>query len=286
MRRFWVSSHESLYKTDAEMRQLDETALTDMLTQPGEAFRIWDKGRLPMWSPVHLNPGRRAKRNVTVASCLVLDYDDGSTIANALEVWSQWRCILHTSWSHQVNGHRFRAVLPFDRDVSPDEYETIWRWAEAHCERAIDKSCKDISRAWALPVVDLEDLEHQARFTAEVTSGPCLRPDAVLAWAPPAPAKPARRVLTHREHLEYRGYRRAHLDPVQRTELGHALGGVVNADSVKQVECPRCRQNSVWWWLDPDRQINAYCNHKKSCGWKGPVSSLLDDNATYESMET
>jgi hypothetical protein len=285
VRRFWVSVYDNLYRTSADMQHLDEAALVALLTRPGEAFRVWDKGCLPMWSPVHLDPPSRKKAHVQAASCLVLDYDDGSTIEQAHLTWCQWFHVLHTSWSHKHEGHRFRVVLPFDRDVSPEEYVTIWRWAEAHCERTIDRACKDISRAWALPVTDLEDREHQARFSAEVASGPYLQPDRVLTWAPPAPVKPRRRAMTHEEKLSYRKYRGAHLLPEQRAELGHALGGVVNEECVKMVECPRCRQATVWWWLDPDRQVNAYCNHRKTCGWRGPVAALLADDMTFGSME-
>ena len=70
-----------------------------------------------------------------------------------------------------------------------------------------------------------------------------------------------------------------------RAELGHALGGVVSDDAVRLVECPRCRRDAVWWWLDPTRQLNAYCNHRKSCGWKGPVAALLVNDSDFSSLE-
>lgn len=284
MRTFWVSMFDNLFLTEAAPKQLSFRQLADMLTQPGEAFRVWDKRKLPQWSAARFDPPQRKKANAQSASCLVLDYDDGTTIDEAVQTWGQWALVLHTSWSHRPDHHKFRLVLPLDDDITKEEYLTAWRWAEQHCGHAIDKHCKDISRAWVLPACDIEDPAQQFYFDSRVIRAPLLRADDIMKWAPEvvAPPKP---VLPPRDLPDYSKLRRLHLDPDARAELGHALGGVVNDDAVRMVECPRCRREAVWWWLDPTRQLNAYCNHRKSCGWKGPVAALLVNDADFSAME-
>lgn len=285
MRRFWVSLFDNLFLTDADARQLTLKQLVELLAQPGEAFRVWDKRKLPQWSPTRFQPPRRKKANAQEASCLVLDYDDGTTIDEAISTWGQWCVLLHTSWSHRPDGHRFRVVLPLDRNISKSEYTTAWRWAEEHCGRTIDRSCKDISRSWVLPACDLEDPGHQRAFEFRFVDAPLLQVDDILKWAPIDNVVNLPSALNLRDTPDYRSLRSLHLDPDARAELGHALGGVVSDDAVRLVECPRCRRESVWWWLDPTRQINAYCNHRKSCGWKGPVAALLDQPLDFKEME-
>lgn len=273
---FAVSLYENLYRPQTCSQDFTGEELVELLTAPVEAENVYNKGLLPMWSPVLLSPGYRKKVNVVRASCLVLDYDDGTTIEAALETWGDWYRVLHTSWSHHENHHRFRLVLPLRRDVTPDEYPALWRWAEMHSERQVDKACKDISRAWALPAVDVHDPEHRDRYDWRVEAGALLDPDEVIPSAPPLPKKVNYKRVNLRDLPDASHLKAVHLDPESRAELGHALGGVVLDNVVKYVECPRCRRESVWWWIDPNRLISAYCNHQQSCGWKGPVVALVE----------
>lgn len=279
---FWVSLYDDLFHPQADMRQMTGAELVEMLTTPVEAYRVWDKRTMPMWSPVLLNPARRAKRNVVSASCLVLDYDDGTPLDEATQTWDPWYRVLHTSWSHRPDHHKFRVVMPLSRDVTPEEYATLWRWAEWHCDRAIDKACKDISRAWLRPAVDLEDAAHQAKFDAGAVGGPLLDPDEVMPLAPPLPPRPKREPINLASLPDMSHLRGLHLDPASREFLGHELGGVVDEEKVRLVECPRCRRPSVWWWLDPDWIVDAMCTHKQSCGWKGPVAALFETSTDLD----
>jgi hypothetical protein len=273
---FIVSLYESLFRPRAALHELSGQELVELLTTPQRVFNITDKRTLPMWSPVRLSPSYRRKDNVVCASCLVLDYDDGTTIDVAMATWSRWYRILHTSWSHRPDKHRFRLVLPLQRDVTPEEYPALWRWAEVFADRQVDKACKDISRAWALPATDQSNKQHVGQFEWKVGTGDLLAPDEVIPLAPPPPIKVNYKRVNLRDLPDSSHLREVHLTPESRAELGHALGGVVSASCVKLVECPRCRREAAWWWLDPDIQILAYCNHRASCGWKGPLISLVE----------
>ena len=186
---FIVSLYESLFRPRAALHELSGQELVELLTTPQRVFNITDKRTLPMWSPVRLSPSYRRKDNVVCASCLVLDYDDGTTIDVAMATWSRWYRILHTSWSHRPDKHRFRLVLPLQRDVTPEEYPALWRWAEVFADRQVDKACKDISRAWALPATDQSNKQHVGQFEWKVGTGDLLAPDEVIPLAPPPPIK-------------------------------------------------------------------------------------------------
>ena len=277
-----VSLFDNLYRTDADQRCLSGAELVDLLTTPGEEFQLTNKALLPMWSAATFLPRRRKKAHVQSLSCLVLDYDESTTLAAGLDRWSDWYRILHTSWSHKPEGHRFRVVLPLSRDVDPDEYTRLWAWANLYSDYEIDRACKDVSRAWALPAVELADPTHQTRFYATVEDGPLLTPDEVMLPPEPKFEPPPRPAEDFR--LDPSLYT-VHLDAKMRAELGHQLGGVVSEDSVRMVECPRCYRTSVWWWIEPGRQLNAVCNHKRSCGWRGPVAALVNEETDWSTLE-
>jgi len=277
-----VSLFDNLYRTNADQRSLSGAELVELLTVPGEEFRVNNKALLPMWSPATFSPKRRKKAHAQQLSCLVLDYDADVTISEALDRWSSWYRILHTSWSHTAERHRFRVVLPLSRDVAAKEYSRLWRWADSFSDNLIDPACKDVSRAWALPAVELQDPKHQARFRSHVESGALLNPDAVMPEETREAAPLPRPIRDLR--LDPSLYS-VHLDAASREALGHQLGGAVGEDCVRLVECPRCGRPSVWWWIDPAQQLNAYCNHRKSCGWYGPVAALVQEVSDFKGLE-
>jgi len=271
-----VSVYENLFRPRAATHELSGEQLVDLLTTHQRVCAVRDKRTLPMWSPVLLRPAYRRKINVVHACCLVLDYDDGTTIDDAMTTWSRWYRIMHTSWSHALDHHRYRIVLPLKRDVSPDEYPTLWRWAEQFSGREVDKACKDVSRAWALPALDPEDATRTRLFRADVGLGELLDPDEVIPLAPPPPVKINYKRIDLQDLPDTSHLKEIHLTPESRAELGHAVGGAVRSGCVKMVECPRCRRDSVWWWVDPDILAEAVCNHRKSCGWRGPLVALVE----------
>ena len=67
--------------------------------------------------------------------------------------------------------------------------------------------------------------------------------------------------------------RRLRLDPIARETLGQQLGGVIAGAHARKVKCPRCSELSVWWMINGTGYAN--CSHLKTCGWLGPLTSLL-----------
>ncbi|MBZ0116016.1 MAG: hypothetical protein K8H88_03400, partial [Sandaracinaceae bacterium] len=113
------------------------------------------KKDLRIWSPTLYRTGadKRGGDNVTHLSCLVLDYDDGTSIDDASEVWSKYFHIVHTTWSHTAEHPRFRVVLPLGHLVLAREWGRVWAWAEEKARRAIDPALKNPSSTYALPAV-------------------------------------------------------------------------------------------------------------------------------------
>ncbi len=142
-----------------------------------------------LWAPLLFRPGgKRDAADIQHVSCLVLDYDDGTPIDEADDVWRPWFHIIHTTWSHTPAHPKFRVVLPLARPVAPAAFLDVWRWAEDRTGFAIDPTGKGVARAYAIPVVP----DARASRRALAHPGPLL--DAVLegiiAGAAEAPLPP------------------------------------------------------------------------------------------------
>ena len=298
---------------DREVRQraMNWDQLVDVFT----TFRIATDGtkkEIPAWSPAIYKEGTtRGKANVEALSCLVLDYDEGrTTIEDAMAAWS-WRAgILHTSWSHTEDQHRFRVILPLDTPVSVEDWPGVFEWAarytrmctnpedierledyptKAQWAHTIDLQCKDPGRIYYLPAVQDDNVPRFATaWTAQVgeptlDGGPYL--GTYSPWAaqvqehhkrvearkrPPAPAVHIPKASARAREKA----RRLMHDPGTRERLGPWLGGRVVGDAVRGVPCPRCTRATVWWLIEPDSKASASCNHTNSCGWYGSLIEL------------
>ena len=168
--------------------------------------------------------------------------------------------------------------------MTKEAYVDLWRWAETKAGKVIDKQCKDPSRAWARCCL-IEESRPPSKWVYteadDMNKLVPLDPDWAISEAPPAP-EPLPVPLREMPDLSDEDARC--LDPAFREELGHSLGGVVSDDAVRMVCCPRCRRESVWWWLSPQRLPVAMCNHRRSCGWSGPLAAFLEDEPIDDAM--
>lgn len=126
-----------------------------------------------LWAPALYKPNsRRGSENVVYLSCLVLDCDDGTPIEDASETWEAWFHLVHTTWSHSPEHHKYRVIVPLAQPVAAKDWRQVWHWAEDFVGRSIDPACKGEGHAFALPVVP--DMDHpRAAFSAP---GPLLDP--------------------------------------------------------------------------------------------------------------
>jgi hypothetical protein len=131
----------------------------------------------PGWSAAIFEPRARAASNVVAMSALVLDYDAGTSIAAALDVWGDHYGAIYTTRKHKPDAPRFRVVLPFTRTVAPADYPIVWKWAQKIASGAgqkIDPSCKDVGRFWYRP--GLTD-----HYEAHRLNGTPIDPETIVA---------------------------------------------------------------------------------------------------------
>ncbi len=248
---------------------------------------VLDKSGLPAWSAATFEPGRRrAKDTVVAVSCLVLDYDEGTPIAEVHEAWSPWPHVLHTSWSHTEAHAKSRVVLPFEVPIAAVSWPRVFAWALTRAP-SIDRRCSDPSRLWFVPAIRSAEWPFVSKVWDEPSNLLRLEPENL----PPAPAEhppkltlvrresgPPPRVRADRQLGE--AQRALKASPDARRRAGEALGGRVcgggDGERIDQVVCPACGRLSVWWPVSPRTTVKALCHHRASCGWTGFLDTLLD----------
>ncbi len=127
------------------------------------------KKDMRLWAP-SLFDGRRESDCVVHMSCLVVDYDEGD-VHEASETWAPWYRLVHTTWSHRPEHHKFRIILPLLNPVLPEDWEHMWTWV-ADFATGFDPSSKSLGTTFALPVIASADAPHHSA----VHEGPLLDP--------------------------------------------------------------------------------------------------------------
>lgn len=266
---------------------LDWRGLTALLTDHVQFPVDADKRNLPAWSPAVLPEGAtRANDRVEAVSCIVLDYDDGTSPDVALVPWLDWPCVLHSSWSHSDTLTKFRLIVPLARAVPLRAWRWVWSWAASRAAGTIDRACKDASRLYFLPAhreaAPRFALLHDPgghlcdpdwdRQTDEALALAGRAQEAVAARAradiPPTPTAAGKGRDVARET-----FRR---DPAARRRVADFLGAKTTAERAYGIRCPKCGDRSVWFLLEPDKKAGCECNHKNSCGWFGWIDQLSE----------
>ncbi|MEQ9702549.1 MAG: hypothetical protein RLO54_32150, partial [Sandaracinaceae bacterium] len=147
-------------KRGADPRAVVQEAAEQLIT---DAYKS-AKRDLRLWSPALYRPGadKRGSDNVTHVSCLVLDYDDGTPIAEASTTWSTFFHLVYTTWSHTAEHARFRVVMPLAFSVPAEDWAAVWSWAEERAHFTIDPSMKSPAATYALPAVPHRDWPREA----------------------------------------------------------------------------------------------------------------------------
>lgn len=129
-----------------------------------------DKNQLPAFSPTVFAANRRKKANVEAVTALVLDYDDGTPIAEGIAPFEglDLRFMVYSSFNHRrvtdkkpSRADRYRVMLPLSEPIPPDKYPDLWRWANEITDGKIDSACKDAGRLFFMPGVANEDSERE-----------------------------------------------------------------------------------------------------------------------------
>ena len=241
--------------------------------------------RLGLWSPVRLNTPRRASVNVVEVGALVLDYDDGTSLREAMGAWDGYQRCGHTTWSHAPGNPRCRVILPLSRPVPGPMWHLLYRDVVEGNGQGADRQCIDPARAYYLPAQGAGGPHAAVRAPGALLD---LLPRAEALWKADRSQKAAqaaqraRRLEAMREQARRSPDPRAAAerllsqDPDARRRLADALGAAIGTGTggvevARRVLCPSCGRRAVWFALDRGR---AFCNHRGSCGWSGRLHEL------------
>jgi hypothetical protein len=273
-----ISTFQHVYDNVPRGVEVSWEALVQALT----TFRPRaEKLETPCWSPASYSRPRRVGSNVEDVCALVLDYDDGRTITEADRAWSAYERVMHTSWSHRPEAHRFRLVMPLERPVPGPLWRQLYVFLLEADGGAADPKCCDPNRLFLVPVgpgiawhkrgarPDLlplaQRLDEQRRRREERQRRRAKKEAARI-----------RRMVYDAESKEGAVRRLLTVDPDARRQYGEGLGGRLRhrgeIEVVTDLRCPACGQHDVWYIAN--RAGDAACNHVNSCGWSGPLWSL------------
>jgi len=262
-------------------RQLGKAFTHFRPTPPLNALGVADKTALPGWAPVSFANNRRRNENCREISCLVLDFDGGATPDQALQVWSSWPLVWHTSWSHTEEKPKFRIILPLAHPQSPEKWDRIWEWAQAKTRNTIDSQCSDPCRLYFVPAIRPGGVRHAEvidpggeMLNLDPNTLPLSRDEQEIAYR--------RRLVEQRKRRppEYWGDEagRRHLrrlelirNPDARFDLARRIGASISGNRAYHATCPGCGAPEVWFKFSGGW---ANCNHRNSCGWTGELIEL------------
>ena len=136
----------------------DSSDMSKIFESPRERDETFDKKQLPCWSPAIYGAGeRRGNEAVKAITSLVYDFDhdthDIGLMAMHLNI-AGVAYVLHSTWSHSENEHRYRLILFLTRDLKPSEYAGAWDYGYRvvlNKNAGVDQQAKNISRHYALP---------------------------------------------------------------------------------------------------------------------------------------
>jgi len=106
------------------------------------------------YSAVQFREGYRdAAHAIPGSDLIILDYDDGFTLCDAVDMFRQYIGIVATTRSHQKEKHgvvcdRFRVILPTLRPVKLEAVEFRKMMKEVILHYGTDKACSDMSRMY------------------------------------------------------------------------------------------------------------------------------------------
>lgn len=241
----------------------------------------WVKGRLAGWGPVICRDhATRSNQAVIAITCLVLDYEDGTSLDAAVAPWLHAPVMAHSTWRHQADAPRLRVVVPFAEPVPAERWGPAWRWLVQRAAGQPDTACKDPARGYALPAIPHVAAPYQRHASGLHLPGLALPPEALVSEVRPRELRPTLDVFRGGRTASPRraeAIRRLATDASVRARAAEHLGARIGDRWARNIPCPRCGEPSVWFWLEPGRMSSAACAHKNSCGWRGPLHELLDE---------
>lgn len=140
--------------------------------------------------------GTRKNADVVFRCGIECDVDAGAALNDLRAAIEPYWWIAYSTHSHDpdTGKFKFRLVLPFSRDVTPDEWPHVWLGCNALLGGVLDPATKDISRLVYLPSCPANKVQHAFY---EHHDGDLIDPDMLIALAPKAPPNADPLALNH-----------------------------------------------------------------------------------------
>jgi hypothetical protein len=195
--KIWRGFERTRKQAAADGRDPDH-AVRAQVEQLRKNARARAKTDLRLFSPAHYTPGaRRGRSGVVHLSCLVLDYDGGTRVAQARRTWERWFHVIHSTWSHTEAYPKFRVCLPLAGPVEVAAWRPLWEWAARRTGGQVDPSMKQEAATYAVPATP----SRQQPRVCVVHAGDLLDPvvEGLVSWfaEPPPPPPPPPGKGTH-----------------------------------------------------------------------------------------
>lgn len=124
--------------------------------------------------------GRRKKESIDSRSLITLDADfaDDGFLFDVELVLGGTAYVVYSTHSHRTDRHKYRLIVPCDRDMTPDEYTAVSRkLAEQIGIEKFDRTTFDVHRLMYMP-----SCSKDAEPVFEVAEGELLLPDWILSF--------------------------------------------------------------------------------------------------------
>lgn len=105
------------------------------------------------YSAANFKDGKRNNSSAKGVSLIILDFDEGLSLKQGIELFSSYKSLIVTTKSHQVDKHgivtdRFRVILPLDRSIiDMTYYSRLMRIITRHFNS--DIACSDAARYYS-----------------------------------------------------------------------------------------------------------------------------------------
>ena len=125
--------------------------LADFLTKERDAV---PKKQQVSWSPYTFQ-GKRSNKTAQFSRLAVFDFDENTQQVEKIKKQMQnlrLQHILHTTFSHTQEKHKYRIILPLDFACAAGDqkhlYAAMTTWAEETLKMTPDRACKDAARTF------------------------------------------------------------------------------------------------------------------------------------------
>ncbi|MHB1231573.1 MAG: hypothetical protein ACYCZQ_03180 [Burkholderiales bacterium] len=228
-----------------------------------------DKSKVVSFIPVRMVKATRLLENAREMYMLVLDYDESSTISQAIEQFKQYEFVLYSSYNHQHQKggkpacDRFRIVFPLLKPIK----KNVWKSTQDSSQgiayhllsfaQGVDPACLTFSQLYTLPCHrpgDTPVFIHNEGDLLDISGWPSIRDPRKVDIVATTPL-PTSTVVPDKKTLPP--------DTVFRTQQGNILFGDVNK-YIGHVYCPIHHDNSPGEFINVKGDSAWFVCHK--CG--------------------